>query len=97
MGQGGPGKERIWENLRPWKWFFQSREVQKNRHAECAPCSEIEKLAGFELKGKRVSNHRRQRTQIAGSAHHRLLDLPTPSLRAIIVSEPAIGPTILNG
>ncbi len=34
-GQVGPGKERVWENLRPWRWFSQSGEARKNRHAEC--------------------------------------------------------------
>ena len=35
-GQDGYGKERVWENLRPRSWFFQSGAAQNNRHAKRA-------------------------------------------------------------
>ena len=35
--QDGAGKERVWENFRPRRWFSQSGEARKNRHAKRAP------------------------------------------------------------
>ena len=35
--QDGSGKERVWEDLRPRRWFSQSGQARKTRHAERAP------------------------------------------------------------
>lgn len=32
--QDGAGEERVWENLRPRRWFSQAGAARENRHAE---------------------------------------------------------------
>ncbi len=37
--QDGVGKERVWENLRPRRWFFQSGEARKEQAREACALS----------------------------------------------------------